>query len=121
MTDLGKGQDQMRHTDASTPATSSRPRWLRRRLLVVVAVVVALGSGGLALCLVSARGCLDESLYTTPGHFAYYACVSSMMRHVPRVLPATEPTFYASAGDGPKPAQDEMTYLSRAIPTDVVA
>jgi hypothetical protein len=89
--------------------------------LAIVAAVVTLGGGGLALSLVSARVCMDESLYTTPGHFAYYACVSSTMRHVPRVLPASEPTFYASAGDGPKPAQDEMTYLSRAIPSDVVA
>jgi hypothetical protein len=93
----------------------------RRRLLIALTSIVVVCGGGLAVFLASARVCLDESLYTRPGHFAYYACVSSVIRNAPRVMPVDEPTFFASAGDGPKPPQDEITYMSRAAPSEVIA
>jgi hypothetical protein len=93
----------------------------RRRLLIALTSIVVVCGGGLAVLVASARVCLDESLYTKPGHFAYYACVSSVIRNVPRVMPVNEPTFFASAGDGPKPPQDEIAYISGAAPSEVVA
>ena len=101
------------------PSSTGRRRRRRVRIALIVSLVVVCG-GGLTLFLATARICLDESLYTSPGRFAYYACVSSLMRSVPRVMPVGEATFFAGAGDGPKPAQDEISYRSRAAPDDVV-
>jgi hypothetical protein len=82
-------------------------------LRVAIVLAVGIASAWLIVVVLTFRTCLGESNYAKPGSFTYYACVSSVMQNVPRVGAIGEVIFYTSAGDGPKPAMDEVSYRSR--------
>lgn len=85
---------------------------------ILIASVLAILAGWLAAHVIRVR--LAESLYPSPGSFDWYISVSSAIRHMPTPGLTGAPQYFTSAGDGPKPPQDEVTFRSSASQPEIL-
>lgn len=84
------------------------------QLLVVLAIVMVF-----SITTHTVRLRLGESIYTKRGTYAYFVCVSSVIKAIPEIDIVGSADFYSSAGDGPKLPTDEVRYKTGAQ-TEVV-
>jgi len=58
----------------------------------------------------------DKNFEIRRGSFDYYVLLGSTIRNVPLIAAEGEPRFDFRGGDGPKPTETEIAYVSRAAP-----
>lgn len=74
----------------------------------VAAIIAYLGIVALAISLA------DQNFDVRRGSVQYYALFGATIRNVPLIEPAGEPRFHFRGGDGPKPTETIVSYVSRA-------
>lgn len=79
--------------------------------LVAVPVAAILAYVGIVALAVSLA---DQNFDVRRGSVQYYALFGSTIRNVPLIEPASEPHFHFRGGDGPKPTETIVSYVSRA-------
>lgn len=90
----------------------------RMRRLLALGGVVSLLFCGLTFYVIRIR--MAESLYPPKGTFSWWVGVSSTIRNIPTPGLAGEAGYFTSAGDGPKPPQDEVVFRSGAPEAEIV-
>lgn len=74
----------------------------------VAAILAYLGIVALAVSLA------DENFDVRRGSVRYYALFGATIRNVPLIESAGEPRYHFRGGDGPKPTETEISYVSKA-------
>ena len=74
----------------------------------VAAIIAYLGIVALAISLA------DQNFDVRRGSVQYYALFGATIRNVPLIEAAGEPRFHFRGGDGPKPTETIVSYVSRA-------
>ena len=82
------------------------------RVAVIATPLVAI-AGLLCFCAF-VFSLADKTFDVRRGSFGYYALLGSTIRNVPLIEAEGEPTFRFRGGDGPKPTEAEIAYVSRA-------
>jgi hypothetical protein len=90
---------------------------VKKAVWITGAVLLAIFLG---LALYSASLLFSESLYSSRGSLAYWLTISSAIKSVPEIRPASSARFYASAGDGPKLPESAVSYRSLASAEEVI-
>jgi hypothetical protein len=74
----------------------------------IAAILAYVGVVALALSLA------DQNFDVRRGSVQYYALFGATIRNVPLIEPAGEQRFHFRGGDGPKPTETIVSYVSRA-------
>jgi hypothetical protein len=86
-----------------------------RRLILWIAFGVPLA---LVLAYVGvvalAMSFADQNFEVRRGSVRYYALMGATIRNAPLIEPVGEPSFHFRGGDGPKPTETEIAYVSKA-------
>ena len=89
------------------------------RVAIIATPLIAL-AGLLSFCAF-VFSLADKNFQVRRGSFDYYALLGSTIRNVPLIEAEGEPLFHFRGGDGPKPTETEITYVSRAAPSRLEA
>ena len=96
-------------------APAARPSRGLRRLIFAIAIGVPLAlvmayAGVVALAISLA----DQNFDVRRGSVQYYALMGATIRNAPLIEPVSEPRFEFRGGDGPKPTETIVSYVSKA-------
>lgn len=86
----------------------------RRAILWVLMAVPAAAILAYVGIVALAVSLADQNFDVRRGSVQYYALFGATIRNVPLIEPAGEPRFHFRGGDGPKPTETIVSYVSRA-------
>lgn len=87
---------------------------VRRAILWVLTAVPAAAILAYVGVVAFAISLADQNFDVRRGSAQYYALFGSTIRNVPLIEPAGEPRFEFRGGDGPKPTETIVSYVSKA-------